>query len=236
MKSPRSLAAIVLSLAASLPAASVPAAAAVELSVGAHVDLGNDADLFLDISSRHFDLDPRRVHDASRLFPRPDDLAVALFIAGRSGTSVDAVFRYRSGGTPWYDVGRRCGVPIDAWFVPVDHDPGPPYGKAYGHWRKHRKNPNTRFTLSDVEARDLVAVRMAHEFYRVPVSTAMSWRSDGRDVRTLMNREYRRRHAEGRASNPGGGAERGGGKDKDKDKDKDRDDGRGAKHGRRSLD
>lgn len=224
MKSPAPVALLLAALAAA------PSLAAVDLSIGARVDLGDDAELFLDISSRHFDLDPVRVHEASRLFPRPDDLAVALFIADRTGRSPQVVFEFRKGGTPWTEVGRRCGVPVDAWFVAVERDPGPPYGRAYGHWRKVRKHPGTRFALTDAEARDLVAVRMAHEYYGVPVVTAMSWRRDSGDVRKVMNREYRRRHVAENEGRHDGGREQGRGKDGE------RGGGKGAKHGRRSLD
>jgi hypothetical protein len=50
--------------------------------------------------------------------------------------------------------------------------------------------------FSDREARDLVAVRMAHEYYGVTPAVAMNWRSRGANVRTIMTREYRTRHRE----------------------------------------
>jgi len=48
--------------------------------------------------------------------------------------------------------------------------------------------------LNDQEIRDLVAVRMAHEYYGVTPEIAMDWRRGGADVRTIMTREYRTRH------------------------------------------
>ena len=82
---------------------------------------------------------------------------------------------------------------MDRWFVRVKEDPGPPYGKAYGHWKKHRKNPQA-MTLSDDDARNMVAVRMINEYYDVSVEVAMDWRLSGRDLPTLMATEYEKRH------------------------------------------
>ena len=50
--------------------------------------------------------------------------------------------------------------------------------------------------LNDRQVRDLVSVRMAHEYYGVSPEVAMNWRRGGCDVRTMMTREYRTRHHE----------------------------------------
>jgi len=168
--------------------------AGVDISFGMNAPIGDDGNLFFSISSRYFDRDPRMVSDWGRRFPNPDDLSVFLQICSSARTSPDAVYRYRSQGMSWYDVGVRVGVPIETWYVPVTRDPGPPYGKAYGYWNKHQHDPNYRVRLSDRQVRDLVAVRMAHNYYGVSPEVAMDWRRNGTDCRTIMTREYRNRH------------------------------------------
>jgi hypothetical protein len=88
----------------------------------------------------------------------------------------------------------RFGVPMEIWFVKVQHDPGPPYGKAYGHWKHHKHNRDTSIVLTDVDIRNLVAVRMVHEYYGVSVDAAMEWRSNGTNLRDLMADQYEKRH------------------------------------------
>jgi hypothetical protein len=172
-----------------------PAArAGVDISFGMHAPIGDDGNLFFSISSRYFDRDARVVDDWGRRFPNPDDLAVFLHICAQSHMAPEAIFRYRSQGMPWYDVGVHAGVPVDMWYVPVERDPGPPYGKAYGYWHKHERDPHYNVRLNDKQCRDLVAVRMAHEYYGVAPETAMDWRRNGESVRTIMTREYRTRH------------------------------------------
>jgi hypothetical protein len=168
--------------------------AGADISFGVNAPIGNDGNLFFSISSRYFDREPRVVNDWSRRFPNPDDLAVFLHICSQSHLAPDVVFGYRRQGLSWYDVGVRAHLPVDVWYVPVARDPGPPYGKAYGYRRKHQHDPRYAVRLTDREARDLVAVRMAHEYYGVPAETAMDWRRGGGDVRQMMTREYHQRH------------------------------------------
>ncbi|HKI84889.1 MAG TPA: hypothetical protein VKA63_11220, partial [Candidatus Krumholzibacteria bacterium] len=97
------------------------------------------------------------------------------------------------GGLSWWDVSVRLGVQPDVWFVPVQHDPGPPYGKAYGYYKKHGHN-TAKMQLSDADLRNLVAVRMLHDYYGVSAEVAMDWRSSGRSLREIMANEYRARH------------------------------------------
>jgi hypothetical protein len=181
------------------------ATAGVDVSFGASVRLDDDTDLFFAVSSRYFDRDRRAVDDWGRRFKDPDDLAVFLFLSKRSGKSPDLIFSMRNQGLSWWEVGARIGVPADAWFVPVRRDPGPPYGKAYGYWKKQRHDPRQTFVLVDADARNLVAVRMLHEYYGVSVETAMEWRASGKDLRALSAGEYRSRHGKGKGGPPGEG-------------------------------
>ena len=224
----RTVSAAVLAAALGLLAAALaPAAlAGVDVDLGASFPVGDNGRLFFDISSRYFDFQPAVVEHWGVRYTNPDDLAVSLFIARQSGRSPDVIFALRRQGLSWWDVGLRTGVPVDAWFVPVQRDPGPPYGKAYGYWRKHRENPKYMVVLGDVDARNLVAARMAHEYYGVPMDDAMRWRSSGRNVRDMMVREYDVRHGRG-----GGDRDQGDRRDKhDRGRGNDKH-GRGNSHG-----
>ena len=194
----------------------VPARAGLDVSFGASVPVG-DADLFFSISSRYYDRDVRVVEDwGRRYYTNPDDLSVALFLDRYCGKGPEFYVGLRKQGVGWFEISNRCHVQPDVFFVPVQRDPGPPYGKAYGYWKKHKKDRGYKMALSDADVRNLVAVRMAHEYYGVPVETAMQWRSSGRDVRTVMTGEYRKRHGKG-----GGQSQAKGGKpEKSKDKGK----------------
>jgi hypothetical protein len=170
-----------------------------DIDLGASVQLGNDTELYFAISSRYFDQDRTVVERWGTRYTDPDHLAVALFISRHSGASLGTIFDLRRKGHSWWDISVRLGVPVDVWFVPVRRDPGPPYGKAYGHWKKHHKNPSA-VRLTDADVGNLVAVRMLHEYYSVSVEVAMEWRSSGRPLSALMSDEYEKRHGKKPAS------------------------------------
>jgi hypothetical protein len=182
----------------------VPVRSGLDIDFGAAVRMGEDRDLFFSVSARYFDRDRELVERWSRQARDPDDLAVALFISKHSGRSPDYLLTLHSSGFSWWDIGLRVGVPVDVWFVPVPHDPGPPYGKAYGYWNKHRHHRQPMLALSDSDLRNLVAVRVVHEYYGVPAETAMRWRASGRDVGVLVAEEYRKRHGHGGSREPHG--------------------------------
>jgi hypothetical protein len=169
-----------------------PAMAGFDVDFGAAVKLNDRTDLFFRISSRYFDQDRSTITRVAARFVDPDDLAVALFIRHESGRSFDELYYMRQRGLTWWEISARCGVPVERWYVQVEQDPGPPYGKAYGYWKKHKRNPQ-RMKLSDVQCRDLVALRIAHEYYGVDVNIAANWRREG-DIQHVMTERYWERH------------------------------------------
>jgi len=185
---------LILGLTAAALVVPTTAEAGLDIDFGATVTLGDRDNVFFHISGRYFDREPEVVQRWHTRYRNPDDLAVALYISRRSGATLDAIYRLRRDGRSWWEVGLRFGMPVDAWFVEVRRDPGPPYGKAYGHWKKHRHDRKAVVVLGDSDVRNLVAVRMIHEYYGVPVEVAMDWRSDGRKLRDVLADEYHRRH------------------------------------------
>jgi hypothetical protein len=217
---------ILAALALAAFSAVAPVRAGRDVDFGANAGVG-DANVFFSISSRYFDRDVRVVQDWNRRFPQPDDLAVALHLARHCDRGPEFFASLRRAGVGWFEISNRCNVAPDVFFVDVDREPGPPYGKAYGYWKKHKRDPKARFVLTDRQVRDLVAVRMAHEYYGVPVNVAMDWRRGGRDVGFVMVSQYHARHGKGRA---GEGHGKRGGESGGKGKGSKEKKGKGGKH------
>jgi hypothetical protein len=216
------------------------AAAGIDVNFGANVHAGDDASLFVSISARYFDREVRDVQDwQRRCYPNPDDLAVALFLSSNGDRDPDFMFGLRKQGLGWFEIANRCHVPVGVFFLSPARDPGPPYGKAYGHWRKYRRDHRHVMKLSDNDIRHLVGARLIHEYYGVPLETAMKSRAAGRNVQSVMVREYRARHGGRERARADGDSGQGKGHDAEKpdeqqhgksqDKDKDKDKERGHK-------
>jgi hypothetical protein len=183
----------------------VPAYGGLDIDLGATVRIGESTDLYFVISSRYFNQDRGAVERLGMRFDNPDDLAVCLFIARHSGKSGEQIYFLRRGGMSWWEISARLALRPELWFVAVEHDPGPPYGKAYGYWNKQKRNRRYVWRLTDGEIRDLVAVRMLHEYYGMPVAAAMEIRASGKSLTLLMTEEYGRRHGKSHDKKPGKG-------------------------------
>ncbi len=87
----------------------------------------------------------------------PDDFSVVAFLSNRSGLSILVLWGYRVSGMSWAQVAQKAGVPWDEIVVQPGRDHGPPYGKAWGYWKKHGGAPK-EFVLTDPEFLGMVRV------------------------------------------------------------------------------
>jgi len=137
-------------------AGATPASASFDFLFSAsHVS--NDDQLFLNLTVSNYGY-PRTVVEP--LLPRityvQADLPVILFLARQSGRPPAFFVDLRAGGASWSVIFGRAGLPVDVLFVGIDRDPGPPYGKAWGHWKKSGR----RAVLSDADVQGLARVQV----------------------------------------------------------------------------
>lgn len=174
-----------------------PAArAGLDVNLGAAISLDDDVSIFLGVSGRFFDAKPDAVKRVYRKTRNPEDVAVAYFLARRGGVSVRVVLGHRERGLSWFRVGLQLGLPIDVYFMPMDHHPGPPYGKAYGYWKKQRGRHGHPRGLTDVEVRDLVVLHLASGYYGLAPGEVARRRA-GQGAVVVVAGEYRHRHGPG---------------------------------------
>ncbi len=169
------------------------AESALDISLGAEIQIDDDTEVYIGVSSRYYDQNPEQVRGWNGQCGHPDDLAVTMFMARHSGKSPAYMLTLRSEGTSWWEISVGLGMDPDVWFLPVKMEPRPPYGKAYGHWKKSKKS-DQRLVLTDGDCRNLVAARMLHECYGVSVERAMEMRASGTDLKKLTAGEYRNHH------------------------------------------
>jgi hypothetical protein len=110
-----------------------------------------------------------------------DEIPVALFIAREASVPWARVVEMRLRGDSWWNISVRFGLGPDVYYVPVAVTPGPPYGRALGHYKKkHRKEWRT-IVLTDADIVNLVELRFLTEHYRVAPERVIALRSDDRD-------------------------------------------------------
>src|SRR5262249_43314566 len=150
--------------AATLGAISLAGAAvAVNLDFLFKPDPRNDTQVYLHVANTAFQPPVEQVRAVYPLMKTPaTDFPVCLFLANEAHVSLGVVWDLRAKGLPWVQVMTRLNVPPERVFVAMPRDPGPPYGKAYGYWKKH---PKERVTLTDDDLYYWVNVRSQSKYF-----------------------------------------------------------------------
>jgi hypothetical protein len=117
------------------------------------------------------------VHDRYRI--PEDELPVVFFLAARARVEPSVIISLRIRKMSWLDISFHFGLTPDIFFVPVVvQRVGPPYGNAYGYYRKYGPAKDwKKFRLTDREVVDLVNLRFVSEHYKVPAEEVMTMRS-----------------------------------------------------------
>ena len=98
----------------------------------------------------------------------PDEVPVVFYVAERARVAPAVVVDLRRHGLSWADIAFHFRLDPDIYYFRG----GPPYGKAYGYWKKHPPR--------DVEVIDAVNVHFLSEYHRVAPDVVWTERSHGR--------------------------------------------------------
>ena len=166
-----------------------------------------------------------RVHD--------EELPVVFFLASRAHVDPSVVIdlRYRQ-RMSWLNITLHYGLTPEIYYVPVQRV-GPPYGNAYGHYKKHGKDYR-KVRLADADVVNLVNLRFMSEYHGVAAEVVMDRRGRGERFVVMNDHYYKEK---GKKHH---GDDRGKGKDRDdkwdkkgkKDKDDKHDKNKGKGHGK----
>lgn len=197
--------------------ASAAPARAGQADLGISIGDGRLRGFYLAIGD-HYRVAPRLVVDYRTRYRLDDDeLPVVFFLAARAQIGPQAVIDLRLKKLSWLQVAVRIGLSPEVLFVPVAADRvGPPYGNAYGYYRKHGRSGDWRqIVLTDREVVDLVNLRFLSEYHGIPPDEVIALRGRGRAF-VAIHEEVGR--AKGRAAGPGKGPGGKPGKGQGKDK------------------
>lgn len=190
-------------LAAAPPAAAGTLAASLDFLW--KPDPGNDTQVFLHVANTAFQPPRDQVRTVYPLLRTPEtDFPILAFLASEAHVSLSAVWDLRSKGVPWAQVMVKLNVPPERIFVPLQRrEPGPPYGKAYGHWKKH---PKEGVAVTDDDVFYWVNVQSQAKYFGVPAETVVGWRESGPTWKSVAGSQYRGKHdREEKEKGKGGG-------------------------------
>jgi len=145
------------------------AASAAQVDLGLAVSDGRLRSFYIAVGD-HYRVAPRAALDLKTRYRLLDEeLPVVYFLAARAHVGPQVVMDLRLGKRSWFDVAIRLGLSPEIFFVPVRMERiGPPYGNAYGYYRKHGIAGDWRnIVLVDREVLDLVNLRFLSEYHGI---------------------------------------------------------------------
>ncbi len=108
-----------------------------------------------------------------------DDLPVVFFLSKRAGVSPGVIIDLHLGGKSWMDITFHYGLTAEIYYVEVKEAKGPPYGKAYGHFKKKPKKGWKTIKLVDADIVNFVNLRFLSEHYGYSPDEIIRMRSEG---------------------------------------------------------
>ena len=97
----------------------------------------------------------------------PDEVPVVFFVARQAHLEPTVIVDLRRRGLSWSDVAVHFRLDPDIYYF----SGGPPYGHAYGYWKKHPPR--------DAEVVDAVNVHFLSDYHRVSPDSVRANRSRG---------------------------------------------------------
>ncbi|MEW5994683.1 MAG: hypothetical protein AB1744_09825 [Candidatus Zixiibacteriota bacterium] len=108
-----------------------------------------------------------------------EEMPVVFFLARHAEVDPAVIVTLRLGGKSWMDICLHFGLSVDIFYVPVKSDPGPPYGKAYGHYKKRKQDKWGEIRFSDIDIVNLVNLKFICERYGYSPDEVIKLRGSG---------------------------------------------------------
>ena len=150
-----------------------------EVNLGISVDEDGVKGFYLAIGE-HFEVDARRVTAVKKAEIPDEEMPVVFYLAKRCFVSPSIIIRHRHNGLSWMDISLKYGLTAEIFWVDLKQTPGPPYGKAWGHFKKKKKKDQWgSIRLSDVEIVNFVNLKFISEHHGYSPDQVVKMRGQG---------------------------------------------------------
>ena len=167
-----SLAAIALSLAL------LNETTTADVDVGVSADSEGLKSFYLSIGE-HYKVPEKQVVIVRQKRIPDEELPVVFFIARHASVEHGLIVDLRLGGKAWIDITAHIGLSPAIYYVAFERDPGPPYGKAWGHYKKHKKSEWKKIRLTDTDVVNFVNIKFMSERYGYSPHEVIKMRGKG---------------------------------------------------------
>jgi len=168
-------------------------ASAVDVDLGASIKEGKLEGFYLAIE-KHYDVSDREIKHVRAARIGDEELPVVFFLAQKAKVRPSDIIMRRLRGHSWMDITLHFGLHAEIYHVAFERDPGPPYGRAYGHYKKHERKQWSKIRLDDEEIINWVNLRFLSDHYRWPVDEVAAMRGKGHGFADINSEIKKARH------------------------------------------
>ena len=150
------------------------------VDIGGSIVNGNLNNFYLAIGEHYRTPLQQVIVVRERHIPDPE-IPVVYFLARQARVAPEVIVDLRLHGNSWMDITLRYGLSPEIYYVPVTRAPGPPFGHAYGHYKKKHRKEWKNLRLDDDDVIELVNVRFLSERYHRTPDEVVRLRTAGND-------------------------------------------------------
>jgi hypothetical protein len=132
---------------------------AADVNVGISADRDGIKEFHLSIGTHYGAKEPVIEKVRARSLPG-DEMAVVFYVSNRLAVSPIIIADLRLSGRSWMEITLKYGLSPEIYFVKFASDPGPPYGKAWGHYKKTPRKKWHQIQLGDHDIINLVQIQL----------------------------------------------------------------------------
>ncbi|UCE65106.1 MAG: hypothetical protein JSU85_09510 [Candidatus Zixiibacteriota bacterium] len=165
-----------------------------DVNVGIAADKDGIREFHLSIGT-HYGVKEREIEKVRARSLPDDEMAVVFFLSSRTGISPVVLVDLRLGGISWMDITFRYGLTAELYYVRFASDPGPPYGNAWGHYKKIPRKKWGKIQLADDDIINLVNLKFLAEKHQCSPEKIVRMKKQGKSFAN-MHTEFKKAKAE----------------------------------------
>jgi len=167
-------------------------------SVSAGVDIGLSIDqdgvkgFYLAIGD-HYGVAEKEIVIVRKQNVPDEELPVVFFIARHAEVKPTVLIKMRLSGKSWMDIALHFGLTAEHFYTPLKN-PGPPYGKAWGHFKKKKQTEWKSIRLTDSEITASVNLNFISIHYGYSPDEVATMRSAGKYFVSINSEIKKKKH------------------------------------------
>jgi hypothetical protein len=165
-----------------------------DVNVGISADRDGIKEFHLSIGT-HYGVKEREIEKVRARSLPDDEMAVVFFISNRLVVSPIIIADLRLSGMSWMEITLKYGLSPEIYYVKFASDPGPPYGNAWGHYRKTPRKKWHQIQLGDVDIINLVNLKFLAEKHQCSPEKIVRMKKQGKSFAN-MHGEFKKAKAE----------------------------------------